>query len=97
MCVKGNSHDADIANNKLEGIRVKVHQIISQLTVLGKPFNIHTIKNTLDGRSLGQAAWIGIAYYFRKVVDETVPGAHIGYPTENGFMPRGGIAIGLLF
>jgi len=52
--VKGNSNDAIIANNKLEGIRIKVHQIISQLTVLGKPFNIHTIKTTLDGKSLGQ-------------------------------------------
>ncbi|MEA1887988.1 MAG: phage integrase SAM-like domain-containing protein [Bacteroidota bacterium] len=54
MRVKGNTHDANIANNKLEGIKIKVHQIISQLTVLGKPFNIHTIKDTLDGRSIGQ-------------------------------------------
>ncbi|MBW1612886.1 MAG: site-specific integrase [Deltaproteobacteria bacterium] len=54
MRVKGNTHDANIANNKLEGIKIKIHQIISQLTVLGKPFNIHTIKDTLDGRSIGQ-------------------------------------------
>ena len=42
-------------------------------------------------------AWVGIAYYFRKVVDETVPGAGIGYSTTNEFGPREGIAIGLLF
>jgi hypothetical protein len=51
--VKGNTQDANIANNKLEGIKIKVRQIIGQLTVLGIPFNIHTIKNTLDGRSIG--------------------------------------------
>lgn len=53
MRIKGNSNDANI-NNKMEGINMKIHQIINQLTILGKPFNIHTIKDTLDGRSIGQ-------------------------------------------
>ena len=52
--VKGNSHDANIINNKLESLKIRVHQIINQLTILGKPFNLNTIKDTLDGRSLGQ-------------------------------------------
>ncbi len=54
MRIRGNSSGVNISNDKLEGIRIRVHQIISQLTVLGKPFNIHTIKETLDGKSLGQ-------------------------------------------
>lgn len=39
----------------MDALNIKVHQIINQLTILGKPFNIHTIKETLDGRSIGQA------------------------------------------
>ncbi|MCK4817384.1 hypothetical protein KA005_16560 [bacterium] len=65
--VKGNSHDANITNNKMEGVRIRVHQIISQLTVLGKPFNIHTIKTTLDGKSLGQ---VEIKWHYYEAVDD---------------------------
>jgi len=54
MRVKGNSDDASMINSTLDSMRIKVHQIITQLTVLNKPFNIHTIKDTLDGKSLGQ-------------------------------------------
>jgi hypothetical protein len=54
MRVKGNSQDANVVNTKMEGLNFKVHQIINQLSLLGKPFNIHTIKDTLDGRSIGQ-------------------------------------------
>ena len=42
-------------------------------------------------------AWAGLAYNFRNVKDETVPGAQIGPNTENGFGLRGGISIGLVF
>jgi hypothetical protein len=42
-------------------------------------------------------AWAGLAYNFRKVEDETVPGAGIGYNDENEFGLRGGISIGLVF
>lgn len=42
-------------------------------------------------------AWAGLAYNFRKVEDETVPGASIGPSSENEFGPRMGISIGLVF
>lgn len=42
-------------------------------------------------------AWAGIVYNFRKVTEETVPGANIGYPSESGFGGRFGIAVGLAF
>jgi integrase len=54
MRVRGSSNEVNIINSKLESTMIKVHQIITQLTVLNKPFNIHTIKDTLDGKSLGQ-------------------------------------------
>jgi len=42
-------------------------------------------------------AWLGLAYNVRNVVDETIPGANIGYQTESGFGGRIGISIGLTF
>lgn len=42
-------------------------------------------------------AWAGIAYNIRNVVEETVPGAEIGYNDENGVGVRIGVAIGLAF
>jgi len=42
-------------------------------------------------------SWLGLSYNIRKVVDETVPGANIGYVTESGFAGRIGISIGLTF
>ena len=42
-------------------------------------------------------AWAGLAYNFRNVKDETVPGAQIGPKTEDGFGARIGVAIGLAF
>jgi hypothetical protein len=42
-------------------------------------------------------AWAGLAYNFRNVVDETVPGTQIGPYTEDGFGARIGVAIGLAF
>ena len=42
-------------------------------------------------------AWVGLAYNFRNVVDETVPGAQIGPNSENGFGARVGVAVGLAF
>lgn len=54
MRVRGVSEAANAANNKMDSIRVKVLQIISQLTVSGKPFNIHTIKKYLDGNEASQ-------------------------------------------
>jgi hypothetical protein len=42
-------------------------------------------------------AWAGLAYNFRKVEDETVPGAQTGYNSENEFGARIGVSIGLVF
>ena len=42
-------------------------------------------------------AWAGLAYNIRKVEDETVPGAGIGYNDENEFGARIGVSIGLVF
>ena len=42
-------------------------------------------------------AWAGLAYNFRKVEDETLPGAGIGYNDENEFGARIGVSIGLVF
>ena len=43
-----------IINTKLESLRISVHQIINQFTVLGKPFNIHNVKDTLEGKNCNQ-------------------------------------------
>jgi hypothetical protein len=42
-------------------------------------------------------AWVGLAYNIRNVVEETVPGAGIGYNDENGIGVRIGVAVGLAF
>ena len=42
-------------------------------------------------------AWAGIAYNIRNVTEETVPGAEVGYNSENGVGVRIGVAIGLAF
>lgn len=54
MKVRGNSDEASTINSQLDGIRVKIIQIINQLTISGKPFNIHNIKKTLDGKDSNQ-------------------------------------------
>jgi hypothetical protein len=33
-------------------------------------------------------AWVGLAYNIRNVIEQTVPGANIGYPSENDIGPR---------
>jgi len=54
MRVRGNTNEVQMINSKMESMMIKIHQIITQLTVLNRPFNIHTIKDILDGKSLGQ-------------------------------------------
>jgi len=41
--------------------------------------------------------WAGIAYNIRNVTEETIPGAEVGYNSENGVGVRIGVAIGLAF
>lgn len=52
--IKGNTETVNTQNNQLDAIKVRIFQIISQLTVSGKPFNIMTIKKYLDGNDASQ-------------------------------------------
>jgi integrase len=54
MRVKGNHDSAYIANKQLETLRVKIIQIVNKLTISGKPFNLETIRNHLEGREEGK-------------------------------------------
>lgn len=58
MRVKGVSDTVSSINNQLDAIKVKVFQIISQLSMTGKPFNIQTIKKYLDGNEASQVTLI---------------------------------------
>lgn len=54
MRARGLSTEATIINSRLEGLKIKVHQIISQLTGLGRPFTIYDIRETLEGKGNNQ-------------------------------------------
>ncbi|MGD0583555.1 MAG: site-specific integrase [Bacteroidales bacterium] len=54
MRIKGNNETANTTNNQMDALRVKVLQIINQLSVSGKPFNLHTIKKHLDRNEANQ-------------------------------------------
>lgn len=54
MRIKGTTPEVNASNASLDAIRVKVMQIGNQLSVYGKPFNIHTIHKTLDGNDTNQ-------------------------------------------
>lgn len=52
--VRGNTEVVNTTNNQLDSIKVRIFQIINQLSVSGKPFNIMTIKKFLDGNEASQ-------------------------------------------
>lgn len=54
MRVKGNSLEIHTINTQLEGLKIKAHQVANQLAILGKPFNIHTIRDMMDGNEASQ-------------------------------------------
>jgi integrase len=54
MRVKGLTPEVNVTNNQLDALKVKVMQIINQLNLVGKPYNIHTIQKTLDGNEASQ-------------------------------------------
>jgi integrase len=54
MRIRGATPEADTDNSTLDSLKVKILQIINQLNVSGKPFNIHTIQKTLEGREKSQ-------------------------------------------
>ncbi|MCJ7613034.1 MAG: Arm DNA-binding domain-containing protein [Candidatus Aminicenantes bacterium] len=49
MRLKGTTPEVCTNNAFLDALKVKILQITNQLSVLGKPFNIHTIQKTHDG------------------------------------------------
>ncbi len=54
MRIKGLTPEVNVTNNQLDALKVKVMQIINQLNLHGKPFNIHTIRKTLEGNEASQ-------------------------------------------
>ncbi len=54
MRIKGTSLESNAKNSHLEALKLKTLQIVNQLTMLGKPFNINTIKEMLDGNQANQ-------------------------------------------
>jgi len=54
MRIRGATQEALTANATLNSLKVKVLQIINQLNVSGKPYNIHTIQKILDGKEISQ-------------------------------------------
>jgi integrase len=54
MRIKGATPEVFANNSQMDSIKLKVLQIVNQLTVLGKPFNINTIKKTLEGNETNQ-------------------------------------------
>jgi integrase len=54
MRIRGATQEVATANATLDSLRVKVLQVVNQLNLSGKPFNIHTIQKTLDGNETSQ-------------------------------------------
>jgi len=60
MRIKGTSPEVDTANATLDSLKVKILQIVNQLNLSGKPYNIHTIQKTLEGSGISQLTVMGI-------------------------------------
>lgn len=84
-------------NFRYQKFLTKNHDESSEAAVISNSPAIHLGYQLALKNVFIMEAWVGIAYYFRNIVDETVPGASIGYNTSNEFGGRGGIAIGVLF
>ena len=54
MRVKGNSLEVSSINAQLDTLKIQVHQIDNQLSLQGKPFNVHTIRKKLEGNEASQ-------------------------------------------
>lgn len=50
MQVRGASDEAISINSQLQGIRHKIIQIVNQLTIGGKPFDVEMVKKKLEGK-----------------------------------------------
>lgn len=54
MRIRGASLEVDAINTQLESLKIKVLQIANQLSLLGKPFNVHTIRKVMEGNETNQ-------------------------------------------
>jgi hypothetical protein len=54
MRIGGVTAEVTTANATLDSLKVKILQIVNQLNVSGKPYNIHTIQKTLEGNEVSQ-------------------------------------------
>lgn len=54
MRVKGASLEVNTTNTQLDTIKIKVLQISNQLILLGKPFNVFTIRKVMEGNEASQ-------------------------------------------
>jgi len=60
MRIRGATPEVDTDNSTLDSLKVKILQIANQLNLSGKPYNIHTIKKTLEGTGISQLTVMGI-------------------------------------
>ncbi|MFN3557626.1 MAG: site-specific integrase [Bacteroidales bacterium] len=65
MRVKGANSEVHTSNAQLDALKVKVLQIVNKLSLMGKPFNINTIKDVLEGNDSNQITLM-------KVCDEQI-------------------------
>ena len=54
MRIRGATPEVDTDNSTLDSLKVKILQIVNQLNLSGKPYNIHTIQKTLEGSEISQ-------------------------------------------
>jgi integrase len=54
MRIRGTSQETQTNNASLDALKIKILQVVNQLTVHGRPFNIHTIRKTLEGKDTNQ-------------------------------------------
>jgi integrase len=54
MRIRGVSSEVNANNSTIDALKIKVLKIVNHLSVSGKPFNIHTIRKTLEGNETTQ-------------------------------------------
>ena len=54
MRIRGLSSEDNTNNSTIDAMKIKVLKIVNHLSVSGKPFNIHTIRKTLEGNETTQ-------------------------------------------
>jgi integrase len=54
MRIRGTSQETQANNTSLDALKIKILQVVNQLTVMGKPFNIHSIRKKLEGNDANQ-------------------------------------------